>query len=66
VQSPHKAAVYRRGKGGNAPLVGVYVNDLVITGAKDDEVEAFKEEMKTAFQMSDLGPLSFYLGTKVH
>ena len=28
---------------------GVYVDDLVITGAKDDEVEAFKEEMKAAF-----------------
>jgi hypothetical protein len=26
--------------------VGVYVDDLVITGAKDAEVAAFKEEMK--------------------
>ncbi|XP_025822342.1 uncharacterized protein LOC112898180 [Panicum hallii] len=34
--------------------------------AKDDEFVAFKEEMKAAFQMSDLGPLSFYLGIKVH
>ena len=24
-------------------LVGIYVDDLVITGTKDDEVEAFKE-----------------------
>jgi hypothetical protein len=66
VQSPHEAAVYWRGKGANAPLVGVYVDDLVITGAKDDEVEVFKEEMKAAFRMSDLGPLSFYLGIEVH
>jgi hypothetical protein len=41
--------------------VGVYVDDLVITGAKDAEVAAFKEEMKATFQMSDLGHLSFYL-----
>ncbi|WVZ78040.1 hypothetical protein U9M48_025815, partial [Paspalum notatum var. saurae] len=61
-QSPHEAAIYRRGNGGNALLVGVYVDDLVITGVKDAEVAAFKEEMKTTFQMSDLGPLSFYLG----
>jgi hypothetical protein len=27
-QSPHKAAVYRRGNGGNVLLVGVYVDDL--------------------------------------
>jgi hypothetical protein len=47
-------------------LVGIYVNDLVITCTKKDEVEAFKEEMKAAFQMSDLGLLSFYLGIEVH
>jgi transposase InsO family protein len=65
-QSPHEAAVYRRGNGGNALLVGVYVDDLVITGTNDAEVAAFKEEMKATFQMSDLGPLSFYLGIEVH
>ena len=48
-QSPHEAAVYPRGKGGNALLVGVYVDDLVITGTKEAEVEAFKEEMKATF-----------------
>ena len=26
-QSPHEAAIYRRGSGGNALLVGVYVDD---------------------------------------
>jgi hypothetical protein len=46
--------------------VGVYVDDLVITGTKDAEVTAFKEEMKTTFQMIDLGLLSFYLGIEVH
>ena len=45
-QSPHEAAIYRRGSGGNALLVGVYVDDLVITGNKGTEVVAFKEEMK--------------------
>src|SRR5688572_26034548 len=64
--SPHEAAIYRRGNGENALLVGVYVDDLVITGAKDAEVAAFKEEMKATFQMSDLGHLSFYLGIEVH
>jgi hypothetical protein len=40
--SPHEAAIYRRGNGENALLVGVYVDDLVITSAKDAEVAAFK------------------------
>jgi hypothetical protein len=65
-QSPHDVAIYRRGNGGNALLVGVYVDDLVITDTKDAEVAAFKEEMKATFQMSDLGLLSFYLGIEVH
>jgi hypothetical protein len=65
-QSPHEAAIYRRGKEGNVLLVGVYVDDLVITDTKDVEVAAFKEEMKATFQMSGLGPLSFYLGIEVH
>ena len=33
--------------------MGVYVDDLVITGTKDAEVAAFKEKMKATFQMSD-------------
>jgi hypothetical protein len=48
-QSPHEATVYRRGKNGYALLVGVYVDELVITGTKAAEVEAFKEEMKATF-----------------
>jgi hypothetical protein len=48
-QSPHEAAIYRRGNGGNALLVGVYVDDLVITDTKNAEVAAFKEEMKATF-----------------
>jgi hypothetical protein len=66
IPSLQEAAIYRRGNGENALLVGVYVDDLVITGAKDAEVPAFKEEIKFTFQMSDLGHLSFYLGIEVH
>jgi hypothetical protein len=58
-QSPHEAAIYRRGNGGNTLLVGVYIDNLVITGTKNAEVSALKEEMNATFQMSDLGPLSF-------
>jgi hypothetical protein len=32
-QSPQEAAIYRWGNGGNALLVGVYINDLVIIGS---------------------------------
>ena len=48
-QSAHEAAVYWQGMGGSDLLVGVYIDNLVITGAKEEEVEAFKAEMKAAF-----------------
>jgi hypothetical protein len=45
--------------------VGVYVDELIILGKSTDEVSSFKKEMKEIFQMSDLVPLSYYLGIKV-
>jgi len=42
-----------------------YVDDLIITGSSKGAIERFKDEMKTKFQMSDLGLLSFYLGIEV-
>jgi hypothetical protein len=65
-QNPHEAAIYRWGNRGNTLLMGVYVDDLVITDIKDVDVAVFKKEMKATFQMSDLGLLSFYLGIEVH
>jgi Reverse transcriptase (RNA-dependent DNA polymerase) len=58
-------AVYKRGAGSNRVLVGVYVDDLIITGASETEIERFKSQMKERFQMSDLGLLSYYLGLEV-
>jgi hypothetical protein len=65
-QSAHEAAMYRQGSGRSILLIGVYVDDLIITGAEEREVEAFKAQMKKTFDMSDLGLLSFYLGVEVH
>ena len=65
-QSSHEAAVHQRGNGHNVLLVGVYVDDLIITGAEEQKVEVFKVQMKKAFDMSDLGLLFFYLSVEVH
>jgi hypothetical protein len=43
----------------------VYVDDLVITGGDVVEIKHFKQDMKSTFQMSDLGLLSYYLGLEV-
>jgi hypothetical protein len=41
-QSMHEAVVYRQGSGCIALLVGVYVDDLIITNVEEEEVEKFK------------------------
>ena len=46
-------------------LVGVYVDDLIISGPNVSDIEKFKQEMKKKFSMSDLGLLSYYLGIEV-
>src|ERR1041385_4529214 len=58
--------MYKRGKGKDRLLVGIYVDDLLITGADEEEVAKFKLQMKELFKMSDLGLLSYYLGIEVH
>jgi hypothetical protein len=64
-RSESEHAVYTRGTGGHHLAVGVYVDDLVITGGNLSELEQFKMEMMKTFQMVDLGPLRYYLGLEV-
>ncbi|XP_073351834.1 uncharacterized protein [Aegilops tauschii subsp. strangulata] len=63
---PLEHAMYKRGIDASRLLIGVYVDDLLITGASEKEIGRFKKQMKELFKMSDLGLLSFYLGIEVH
>jgi hypothetical protein len=58
-------ALYRRGDDDDFLLVGVYVDDLIITGTTGDAIDQFKSQLHELFQMSDLGLLSYYLGIEV-
>jgi hypothetical protein len=51
--------VSRGGGGGERLIVGVYVDDLLITGSN------FKKEIVVVFRMSDLGLLTYYSGIEV-
>jgi hypothetical protein len=64
-QSTHEATVYQRGSGRTVLLVNVYIDNLIITSIEEMEVEAFKAQMKMAFNMTNFGVLSFYLGIEV-
>jgi hypothetical protein len=63
-RSPSEHVVYARGTG-NTWLLGVYVDDLIVTGVSTQEISKFKKKMKESFKMSDLGLLSYYLGIEV-
>jgi hypothetical protein len=57
--------VYTRGVGKSKLILGVYVDDLIVTGGDPGEIAVFKKQMTSEFEMSDLGLLSFYLGIEV-
>ena len=58
-------AVYKRVKGKEVLIVGVYVDDLIIVGSSVEEITCFKKQIKGQFDMSDLGLLNYYLGIEV-
>lgn len=48
-------AVYMHGEDKQCLLVGVYVDDLVISGGDSAHINEFKMQMKSMFHTSDLG-----------
>ena len=58
-------ALYRQEDKDGFLLVGVYVDDLIITGTEAEAIEHFKKQMQELFQMTDLGLLSYHLGIEV-
>ena len=49
------AALFYKGSEEERVLVGIYVDDLIITGPRGEQICKFKEEMKKKFEMTDLG-----------
>ena len=65
VKCTYEHAVYTRKHNTESLVVGVYVDDLIITGPNLSEIVKFKGEMQREFDMTDLGKLSYYLGLEV-
>ncbi|GJS03668.1 ribonuclease H-like domain, reverse transcriptase, RNA-dependent DNA polymerase [Tanacetum coccineum] len=60
-----KTSSYTKRSKTSTLIVGVYVDDLIITGTPRKEIDLFKSQMKDKFKMSDLGLLAYYLGIEV-
>jgi hypothetical protein len=54
-RTPPEHAIYIQRNDNVQLVVGVYVDDLIMTGLDRDNIRSFKEEMAAAFKMSDLG-----------
>jgi hypothetical protein len=59
-KSPSEPDIYTRFKGSQL-VVGVYVDDLIVTGGLSNGINEFKAEMASLFKMSNLGLLRYYL-----
>jgi hypothetical protein len=46
-------------------LLLLYVDDILVTGDDADHISYVKQQLVAQFQMSDLGPLSYFLGIEV-
>lgn len=65
VRCPYEHAVYTKRVGKESLIVGVYVDDLLVTGTDVNLIKNFKKQMNDKFDMSDMGKLSYYLGIEV-
>ena len=65
VRSSHDYCLYTRIKGQHIMYLILYVDDVLIVGQSEADIEIIKKELSVKFEMSDCGPLKHYLGTVV-
>lgn len=56
---PSEQAVYTRCDKDDVLIIGVYVDDILVTGSKSASISLFKKQMSQVFEMSDLGQLTY-------
>ena len=65
VRSKNDDAMYYEANMQDKLIIGVHVDDMIITGSNSYKIIKFKENMKQVFKMTDLGTLSSYLGIEI-
>ena len=64
-KSEYEPAIYYKKSNESSMIVGVYVDDLLLTRSNKENLRKFKLELMKLFEMTDLGILSTYLGIHV-
>lgn len=65
VKRPYEHAMYTKREGNESLIVGVYVDDLLVTGTNVGNIIDFKIQMRNEFDTSDLGKLVYKLRIEV-
>lgn len=65
VCSKHDSCLYTKFDNSYFIYLLVYVDDVLISGNNINDIEILKQHLKSEFEMSDCGPLQYYLGTKI-
>ncbi|MCO5562274.1 hypothetical protein L7F22_015899 [Adiantum nelumboides] len=58
-------SLYVRQRDAGFKLITIYVDDLIIVGDNETEIEHVKVLLKKEFEMKDLGELRYFCGLKV-
>lgn len=61
-RNPSDHCVYRKCVENETVLVIIWVDDLIIAASNFELLNAFKETMRSKFNMKDLGKISYFLG----
>ncbi|GKB85258.1 putative RNA-directed DNA polymerase [Tanacetum coccineum] len=65
VQSKNDYSLYVKSKNGIFTAILVYVDDIVLTGNNQNEINRFKQFLESKFMIKDLGILKYFLGIEV-
>jgi len=65
VQSVSDSATYTRGHGEFRVMLALYVDDMLILGKRQNDVDEFKSFLNHEYKMKDLGEVSVVLGLRI-
>ena len=65
-KSGSESTLYVKKKGAEVFIISLYVDDMLITGNNVSLIVGFKQEMMQAFEMIDLGLMTYFLGMEIN